>query len=127
MTASVLKNLSRLLVATLVTVLVGTIVSSPAYAQSTTGPGIITMYTNGWVQDSVRVQLDIPEINPAGCPNTNGYITKPSDPGNHAYQQAVLEAYRTRLVYGVGHVEITVSNTTCYIGWPQIIGVTLNK
>ena len=126
MKASALKNPSRLLVATLFTVLVATIVSTPAYAQSTTASGVITLYTNGWSQDSVRVQTNAPLVNPFGCPNTDGYITNPSDPGNHTFQTALLEAYRTRLIYGRGFVQITVSNTACYLGWPKIIGVTLH-
>lgn len=122
MKASTLKNPSRVIVATLFTVLVATIVSAPAHAQEYTSPGYINFYTNGWATDQVRVTTTAPPINPAGCPFTDGYITNPSEPGNHTFEAALLETF---LASSPKHVEIIVSNTTCYLGRPEIIGVTI--
>jgi hypothetical protein len=76
--------------------------------------------TTGWTADQVRVQTTAQFVNPAGCSIQDGYLTSPSDPGNHAHQAALLAAYTSGFL-----VQITVSNTSCTLSRPQIIGVTV--
>jgi hypothetical protein len=129
MKASALTNPCRLLVATLFTVLVATIVSIPAHAEQGTDSGYVTLTETGWGADMVRVGTTAPQIDPANCPVKNyGYQTSPSDPGNHAYQAALLEAYRTYLIWGTGRVQLVISSTKCSpAGLPLIVGVTLHR
>ena len=88
------------------------------FAQTTTQPGTITVYVTGWFADQVRVQTTAPFVNPANCPNHDGYLTNPSDPANVAHQAALLGA----LLAGKT-IAIQVLDTQCYIGRPQVLGV----
>lgn len=94
----------------------------PASAQASAQSGTITSYITGWSADQVKVETTAPFVNPAGCPDMDGYTTSPSDPGNHAHQAALLAAF----VSGIP-VVIWVSNTTCYAGRPEIIGVGMGN
>jgi len=94
--------------------------ASSAHAQQWSAAGTITFYTTGFLADQVRVQTTAPFINPANCPTTDGYITNPSDSGNHTHQAALLGAYLSGKT-----VQIVVSTTACYLGRPQIIAVTI--
>ncbi len=91
------------------------------YAQSPTNTqsGTITLYSTGWSADEVRVMTTAPFV-ANGCSATDGYVTSPSDPGNHAHQAALLAAF----IAGK-NVYLTVSG--CFQNRPQIIGVTVTN
>jgi hypothetical protein len=80
-------------------------------------PGVITSYNTGWSADQVRVQTSATFV-ANGCPTTDGYITNPSDPGNHTHQAALLAAFM-----GGKPVQLWIQG--CFIGRPQIVGVAL--
>ena len=87
------------------------------FAQATTQPGTITFYGTGWSADQASVKTTAPFV-ANGCPSTDAYLTNPSDPGNHAYQAALLAAF-------LAGKQVTLTVSGCYIGRPQIIGVTV--
>jgi hypothetical protein len=83
---------------------------------ATTQPGTITLYATGWFADQVRVETTASFV-PNGCfPDTDGYITNPSDPANLAHQAALLGAF-------LAGKTVVLQLQGCYIGRPQILGV----
>lgn len=94
--------------------------SALALAGGLSPSGTITSYNVGWSADQVRVTTTVsPIYNPDGCTSADGYITSPSDPGNHAYQAALLAAY-------VAGKSVTLQVSGCFIGRPQIVGVNVS-
>ena len=93
-------------------------VSAAALAQSVVPSGTITSYNTGWLEDQVRVTTSVPITNPQNCAATDGYITSPSDPGRRATQTALLAAF----IAGRSDALII---SGCYLGRPQMIGVTI--
>jgi hypothetical protein len=83
--------------------------------------GFITTYIVGQSANQVRVQTTAPNLlNNNGCPTEDGYITNPSDPGNAAYQAALLGGYLSGK-----QVQLWVQG--CYLGRPQIVIVGLQN
>src|SRR2546427_12933983 len=87
------KNITDLIVCSLVSPVLLCSLVSAAFAQTTTGAGVITSYNTGWSSDQVRVTTTAPFSNPSSCTTPDGYVTNPADPGNHAHQAALLSAF----------------------------------
>lgn len=95
---------------------------APSYAS-----GTVKAIRTGWNNDAFAVVLNVPQKNPANCPNaaTNpeaGYVTDGAQPGFKTYYQAVLAGYAAR-----GVVTVVIDNEKCVSGWPRIIGVDLPR
>jgi hypothetical protein len=125
-----MKRFKLVLVLPVITALT-TLLWSPcaqvAYAQSypyaNTGYQTITDYRVGWSGDDVRVMTTGTFVS-NGCPGFSGsdpaYITNPADPGNHAYQAALLAAFVTGK-------KVSIWVQGCYQSRPQIIGVDVTN
>jgi hypothetical protein len=97
-------------------------VAPGAHAQTTivaTDIGTITRYTAGWGDDQVLVSTTAPAV-ANGCNDSDGYITNPNTPGNHAFQAALLAAFLSGK-----HVQLVLQG--CWNDRPQIIGVNVTN
>ncbi len=94
--------------------------ASSAGAQTQVGPVRISMLSTGWGSDSFGIFTGSPAVNPAGCSNTDSYMSDGLDPGHKTYYAAAL----TALTMGAS-VYIVVSNQNCASSRPNIIGVTI--
>jgi hypothetical protein len=92
-----------------------------AHAQSHAS-GSLTLIRTGWNADQFGVVLNVPQQNPARCPNLPGYITNVNQPGFKTYYQAALAAYAVK-----GIVTVAIDDRNCVEGWPRIIGIDLPR
>lgn len=79
-----------------------------AAAQSMTGNVSLSMIRTGWNADMFALVTAQPMINPAGCPNANGYISSNTLAGYQTYLSASLAAFSLD-----APVVITVHDTEC--------------
>ena len=99
------------------------LIAVPAGAQTMSGNVKVSMVRTGWPADSFAVVTDgIPEdfVNPANCPNQDGYVSTKPAPGFATYYQAALLALQLQVP-----VQVTVANTGCTAGRPKLIGINL--
>jgi hypothetical protein len=97
--------------------------SSSAFSQTTATGNIISVRT-GWDVESFAVVIDAPIVNPATCPNPDGYISAMNFRGYRTHYEAVLTAFGA-------DVPITVTvhngNGQCFMGRPRIIGISIGR
>ena len=93
--------------------------SSVHAAPANVGPANITSYAAGWVDARAVVHLDVPQINPANCPQP-GYLTNETMGGGQLFNSVLLTAFSTNR-------RVTITIDGCYLGWPQIIGVVVHQ
>jgi hypothetical protein len=111
------KSVSAMALLALIVVLIA---GNPAFATvAQSAYGRITVYTTGWSSDLVRVETTATFKNVDNCPSTDGYVTSPSDPGNHTHQAALLAAF-------LSGKEVSLYLDGCYQGRPLIIGVLIH-
>ena len=113
-----MKILNQLIGAAIVVFTVG---GSSAMAQSH-AVGSVTMVRTGWNADSFAVVTAEPIINPAGCPEPDGYISDKSLPGYATYYAAALTAIAARR-----RVVIAVHNSECFGTRPKILGINITS
>ena len=98
--------------------------SSSAFSQTPTAAGTITLVRTGLDAESFAVVIDAPIVNPATCPNPDGYISHMSFRGYRTHYEAVLTAFGA-------DVPITVTvhngNGQCFMGRPRIIGISIGR
>lgn len=94
--------------------------AAPAMAQTTTGPGLITLVRTGWNAESFAVATQSAFVNPAGCPIQDGYVSTKPVPGYDTYYRAALLGFDRN-----ARVQVTVANAGCAAGRPKIIGINL--
>jgi hypothetical protein len=96
--------------------------ASPALAQTMIASTINGVRT-GWNADSFAVTTIEPVVNPANCPTPDGYISDKSLPGYTTYYAAAL----TALIASSPSIVVTVHNSQCFSGRPQLIGINLKR
>lgn len=93
--------------------------SAPAFCQTTVHRAITGIRT-GWNGDYFAVVTAEFIQNPANCPTKDGYVSTSTSPGYSTYYAAALTAY------SLGQpVDIVISNTSCALGRPMLIGINL--
>jgi hypothetical protein len=106
-----------------------TLWSAPAFCQ-TAGNRQITMIRTGWNGDYFALvtaeDSEHPDqlMNPANCPEKDGYVSTSTSPGYSTYYAAALTAY------SLGQsAEIIVDNTNghCALGRPMLIGINIGS
>lgn len=100
--------------------LVGTV--SPGLAQ-TSFVSTVNGLRTGWNADTFAITTIEPVVNPANCPNPDGYISDKSLPGYTTYYAAAL----TALIASSASVVVSVHNTECFAGRPKLIGINLRR
>lgn len=101
-------------------------VSTPAFAQSSTtvvatSPGQITKILSDWNNNALLVTLgpNVPFINPAGCSWTDYYETNPGDTAAALNHSMLLTAYTS-------HASLALVIQGCsFSGRPHIISVSM--
>jgi hypothetical protein len=105
-------------------VIAGAVVSTNAFAQTTTqtGPVTITTVASSWNDDSVLVNTVEPLLGTAAiCPNRDGYISSAVDPARKTIQTIALAA-----LLADKKVLITTDGT-CVFGRPRLLSVSVQK
>ena len=89
-------------------------------AQAQSGIGYVTQVNTGWGNDVFSVTVNSTFANPAGCPNTDAYLASVDQAGYKTYYAAALAAFMTS-----SRISVTVSNTVCNQGRPEIVGISV--
>jgi hypothetical protein len=98
------------------------LLAAPAGAEGATATmvGTVTLLRTGWNLDSFAIETTAPFINPAGCPDHDGYISDKPAPGYETYYDTAKLAFRLN-----AYVVVTVDNTVCVQGRAKLIGINL--
>lgn len=98
----------------------GSVAVWPANAQTYVGPTAITRIRTGWNSDQFVIETgNLAIVNPANCPNPNGYMSSMSESGYKTHYAATLMAFGMNKP-----IEIIVSNTECVANSnPKIMGI----
>jgi hypothetical protein len=95
--------------------------SSAAFCQ-TMVVGTITLVRTGWNADSFAVVTREPILNPAHCPEPDGYLSDSTQPGYNTCYAAALTAYIAN-----HPLTVTIDNTHCAGTRPKLIGINLMR
>jgi hypothetical protein len=98
------------------------LLAAPAGAAGATATtvGKVTLLRTGWNLDSFAIETTAPFINPAGCPDHDGYISDKPAPGYETYYDAAKLAFLVN-----ANVVVVVDNTLCVQGRAKLIGINL--
>ncbi|MBD2680809.1 MULTISPECIES: hypothetical protein [Nostoc] len=81
--------------------------------------GSVKLISAGWIEDTMAVYHSDPNVNPDGCPTTDGgYATNPKDPGHSLFHTTILNAF-------INQKEVQLLISGCVYGKPRIIGVNI--
>jgi len=96
-----------------------TVIIFPATANATvvgTNLGHVTFVASGWHDAWLRVQLDIPQINPDNCPYSDGYMVNPAEGGSQLFTSQLMSGFTNNY-----HIRLVIDG--CTSGRPNIISV----
>lgn len=92
------------------------------HAQTYTGPIQVVKIRTGWSADLFALDIGQSVLNPANCPNADGYYASSADPGYKTFYAAAL------LAFSMGKtVSMYISNSQCTELRPRIIGLIVEK
>ncbi|MDV6331324.1 hypothetical protein [Asticcacaulis sp. 201] len=111
------KISSRIVLA--MTIVLNVVALSANATPTDTPAGNITMLAGGWTTPDLRIALDIPFQNPAGCSLTDGYIVPSTLAGNQLLSSLAITAYSM-------HKQVKLTIDGCYLNRPQVISVIVD-